>query len=81
MVHYLCRYQSVIDHWVVFHAVEAAVFGTAAELVLRQGTAQEGAHRLDGAWQVLGKENDGVTEPSKGMDPNVVFFLLVLLLN
>lgn len=53
MVHYLCRHQSVIDHLVVSHAVEAAVLDTAAELVLRQGTLQEGAHLLNGAWQVL----------------------------
>lgn len=65
MVHYLCRYQSVIDHPVVFHAIEAAVFGTAAELVLRQGTAQEGAHLLNGASQVLGKQNDTDKSPNQ----------------
>lgn len=65
MVHYLCRYQSVIDHPVVFHAVEAAVFGTAAELVLRQGTAQEGAHLLNGASQVLGRQNDTDKSPNQ----------------
>lgn len=58
MVHYLCRYQSVIDHLVVFHAVEAAVFDAAAELVLRQGNLEEGAQLLSGASQVLGKQND-----------------------
>lgn len=58
MVHYLCRDQSVIDHGVVLHAGEGAVLDTAAELVLRQGTLQEGAHLLDGGRQVLDKHND-----------------------
>lgn len=53
MVHYLCRNQSVIDHLIDSHAVEAAVLDTAAELVLRQGALQEGAHLLNGALQVL----------------------------
>lgn len=49
VVHYLCRDQSIIDHSVVFHAAEAAVFGTVVDLVLRQGTLQERAQFRNGA--------------------------------
>lgn len=33
-VHYLCSDQSVVDHRVVLHAAEAAVFHAAGNLVL-----------------------------------------------
>lgn len=58
VVHYLCSDQSVVDHRVVLHAAEAAVFHTAGNLVLHQGTLQERAYSLYGAAQVLRNDKD-----------------------
>lgn len=53
MVHYLFSNQSIVDHLVVFHAAEAAVFRAVVDLVLHQGTLQERAYPLYGAMWVL----------------------------
>ncbi len=49
MVHDLLRDQGVVDHLVVFHAAEAAVFHTVVDFILHQGTLQERAYLLYGA--------------------------------
>lgn len=62
MIQYLIRNKAVVDHLVVLHAAEAAVFHTVIELMLQQRALQERAHLVDGPMQVLTSDQGGKIE-------------------
>lgn len=53
MIQYLPRDKGVVDHLVVLHAAEAAVFHTVVQLILQQRALQEATHPVHGLMCVL----------------------------